>query len=68
MIEEAVVESMDFEEQIKNRLSISKNDGILFLYSKSSDGEKKLIFSGTAEEFQNFKQSAENFIKELKSL
>jgi hypothetical protein len=68
MIEEAVLESLGFEDQIKSKLSLSRVDGVIFLYAKTFDGEKKLLFKGTMEDFEAFKQSVEGFNKELKSL
>lgn len=67
----AAVGNEDFKEFInilRSNLSLSKDGSSYRLYSKRIDGSRRLIFSGSKEELDDFVGAAETFVSSLKEI
>lgn len=67
----AAVGNEDFKEFInilRSNLSLSKDGNSYRLYSKRIDGSRRLIFSGSKEELDDFAGAAETFASSLKEI
>ena len=67
----AAVGNEDFKELtniLSSNLSLSKDGNSYRLYSKRIDGSRRLIFSGSKEELDDFVGAAETFASSLKEI